>query len=101
MKKLKLKHLDLDMVEMLTKEQLKDVLGGDDDGGSGEESLKPCSSSSCTLSVQQSDGSWKDYNGMCSVKISSSPKHFFYTCYCKTDMGYQNVTSNGGVSRCT
>lgn len=35
MKKLKLKHLDLDMVEMLTKEQLKDVFGGEDYGSGG------------------------------------------------------------------
>ncbi|WP_407499932.1 hypothetical protein [Elizabethkingia anophelis] len=100
MKKLKLKHLDLDMVEMLTKEQLKDVLGGDDDDGSGGGGF-PCSTGSCQLVVKQSDGSYITYEGSCATKRIYIGKYEGFTCYCNAGgYGPMELSSNGGRSRC-
>ncbi len=97
MKKLKLDLHNLEGEQVLTREQLKLVLGGDDGGGA-------CRVSTCSLSIQGDNGAWETRDGSCLVDASS-----FYGsvlsgnkpyCYCETGLGDIPVTSNGGVSKC-
>ncbi|WP_407499928.1 hypothetical protein [Elizabethkingia anophelis] len=79
---------------MLTKEQLKDVLGGDDgDFGSGG---KQCANGGCKIVVKYPDGSTRDYIGSCGTRVSDGS----CICYNAQTQGYP-ITSNGGVSSCT
>lgn len=74
--------------EVLTRSELKKVIGGDF-SGSGTK----CSTSECSLVVQNTAGGWNTYYGECSGSSSS--------CFC--DIGQPvniPITSNGGVSRC-
>jgi hypothetical protein len=103
MKKLKLNALQLGATEVLTRAQLKNVLGGD---GSGDEG-GPCLTTACSLTVQNSDGTYSTFSGNCatSVIITSGPTEIPPTtstkCYCDAGLGSDYVvSSNGGVSRC-
>ncbi|MCT3692604.1 hypothetical protein HZP84_12365 [Elizabethkingia anophelis] len=64
----------------LSRSQLKSVSGG----------------IACTLVVKQANGTFKTYSGTCTAPP------FFGTggYYCETGLGRQELTSNGGVSRC-
>lgn len=99
MKKLKLKLQNFTGTEMLTREQLKTVMGGSDNGGSGTK----CSTGPCTLTIQGSNGAYTTLNGTCASGNDAGfdPFDLGRYCYCSTSIGHVPVTSNGGVSRCT
>jgi hypothetical protein len=63
MKKLKLRALELGANEMLTREQLKHVLGGD--GSSGAGCLSDCSVGVGSII----DGTWKVIHGSCTLQL--------------------------------
>ena len=94
MKKLKLNLSHLKGGEMLSREQMKNLMGGDS-GSSGQANPAPCTDSKCTMSIQGSDGSWVTRSGNCA--FSSIIQN---TCYCDVGLGVTPVTSNSGVSRC-
>lgn len=103
MKKLKLKALDIQATEVLSREELKKVLGGDgSSGGDGSAGIFCKDSSvSCTIMVQGNNGSWVPFNGNCGwhfVLVAGS--HVPY-CYCITSLGPVDLSSNGGQSRCS
>lgn len=93
MKKLKLSLFTIKHVEILTREQLKKVMGGSSDGSG----VGLCKSGTCSLAVQGSDGGWVTREGTCKYAM---PLDVGGTCYCETGLGMVPVTSNGGVSRC-
>lgn len=73
MKKLKLQALKFGTGEILTREQLKNVLGGDDpSGGSG--GVWKCSNSTCILVFNGNNES-----GQCAWYLEGQ-----VTCFCKT-----------------
>jgi len=67
-------------LKKLSKKDLSNILGG----------------RACSVSVQQSNGSWVTYSGTCRAPqfFGSGPY------YCETGRGPLAITSNGGVSRC-
>lgn len=98
MKKLNLKLGGIK--EMLSREQMKKVVGGygyDDGGGSFG-----CKSSSC--SVTYWDGiQYRTDPGNCGVVTIRPPGLFTdpsFVCQCSSQPSGTSPTSNGGVSRC-
>lgn len=87
MKKLKLKALELSAEEMLTREQLKNVLGGSGDDGSG------CSATTyCYKETYDSDTrKW--------VKTKNGEVSCTGTTTCTS--GTSSVTCDGSTSSCT
>lgn len=77
----------------LSREELKSVNGG-------------LAASTCSLVVQQSDGTYKTYSGVCKTKFigseSAGPEFLLASVsYCDIGNGVSYpLTSNGGVSRC-
>lgn len=101
MKKISLKHLDHNATELLTKEQLKNVLGG-----YSPSSSRACKQGPCTVAVQESSGMWREYSGSCVYKAGNTNGGTGYpqgSCHCSTpELSYNPyITSNDGVSRCT
>ena len=96
MKKIKLQMLGLSVNDLLSREQMKKVVGGSG-GGSGGSGIPVCSGNACTLYVQNKDGSYTPYNGTCQA-TGWWPAQ---SCYCSTQLGNVPVTSNGGHSRCS
>lgn len=95
MKKLQLKALELGAKEVLSRVQLKNVLGGSGSGsGSGTFS---CYGGPCTLTIQGDNGTFITRTGNC-VDASTL---LAVVCYCDTGLGNVPVTSNGHVSKCT
>lgn len=82
-------------LKKLSRKELKDVNGG---------------RKACSVTIQQSNGSWKTYSGECKgviddytmsggnghMTLQVTASHF----YCETGRGELAITSNGGVSRC-
>ncbi|MBS1917692.1 MAG: hypothetical protein JST87_15585 [Bacteroidetes bacterium] len=96
MKKLKLKALEFNAEQVLTREQLRNVLGGDD--GSGGDS--------CSMTYQDPSGQWHTEQGTCSVATYNvgygDSGYTQFVPYCSTS-SFPNPTqlsSNGGVSKC-
>lgn len=95
MKKLKLKSLPFAAEEVLSREQLKLVLGGDGSSGSDGSAYGCREGTSCRLVLIGSDGSSTYRDGTCDYSYAS------HKCYCDVGLGaHYEVTSNGGVSRC-
>lgn len=94
MKKLKLKALELGAKEVLSRAQLKNVLGG---SGSGSGGSAQCFGNSCTVTIQGDNGSFITRSGTCRDVASILDP----SCYCDTGLGNIPVTSNGGKSKCT
>lgn len=89
MKKIKL-NLGGNMKEMLTREQMKKVIGGYDG---------KCLTGPCTQTIQGDNGAYVTLSGTCSqAGIFNN-----FDCYCDLgpNYGFIKPTSNGGVSRCT
>jgi hypothetical protein len=98
MKKLNLKVANLNATEILSREELRKVVGGE---GSdpianfiGSILGAVCDNTPCTHTIQGSDGSWVTRTGHCSAGAS------YPHCYCDTGLGDVRLTSNGGISRC-
>jgi len=95
-----LKKLQLNDAKVLSNSEMKKILGGT---GNGTDPIATwigtilgelCGNTTCTLTIQGSDGSWITRYGHCSVGAS------YPHCYCETGLGDVHVTSNGGNSRC-
>ncbi len=102
MKKLKLKALNLGAKEFLTREQLKNVLGGGTgtSGGSGTTSAggSGCPTTACSV-YNSTDGS--THRGSCGLVIAAMDLHHVSTvCECVTDLGFYIPTSANGHSAC-
>jgi hypothetical protein len=84
------RDINLDVVETLTREQMKNVGGGDGSSGGGG-----CSTSTCTLY----DGTYT-FNGHCgsSYVNGSGSGTVSGQCGCGTVLG--SYTPSGGVSHC-
>lgn len=96
MKKLKLKLQDIEGAEILSRDQLKTVMGGSDEGGAVK-----CSTGPCTLTIQGSDGSYVTRNGTCQGDTALGGT-YYARCFCDVGLGSDvKISSNGGISRCT
>jgi len=102
MKKLKLKAFNLNAKEMLTREQLRNVIGeaGTSTGGGG--GAAGCGGGPCTLAVANPTGTgYTTYTGTCAgtaTWVGSVLAN--YSCYCNALGAPIPLSSNGGVSRC-
>ena len=81
---------------LLSKEQMKFVKGGEEYGGGS------CSTGPCELVVYK-DGNYLHYPGHCATTTIAGYNGMSTTiCYCNTNYGgVPELSSNGGVSRCT
>lgn len=79
-------------MKKLSKEEMKKVMGGVEDG----EGLF-CKDGPCSLVIQGDDGNWITRTGTCRFDLFQTN-----SCYCDAGIGNgpQPVTSNGGKSRC-
>lgn len=97
MKKLKLKALSLGANQELSRQQLKNVLGG-------VESSDPCSKgSSCSLVIYNSvEKRYIPFPGTCDSSITpiGTVLGALVTCYCNAAGAPLPLDSNSGVSRC-
>jgi len=97
MKKLKLDKKEIETDEILTREQLKKILGGTSGSGIG------CSTQNCTLTAQDNHGAWVSFDGSCSTHVIwQNMAGGIYDCFCKTSVSSSPVSlgSNGGSSKC-
>jgi hypothetical protein len=104
MKKLKLKALGLGAKEILTREQLKYVLGGDGSGsgagggGGNTGGGSGCPTSPCSV-FNSTNG--KTYTGNCGLVIAAMDFHTVSTvCECVTSLGFYIPSSSNGHSAC-
>ncbi len=96
MKKMKLQMLGLSVNDLLSREQMKKVMGGSGSGGSGD-------NTGCSMTYQDSSGGWHTEQGSCTVETYNGPGGTtFFVPYCYTSSFTEpvNLSSNGGVSRC-
>jgi len=94
MKKLKLKALELGASELLTREQLKSVLGGDGSGGGSGGGGFGCSDNGCLLYVAQDNiNQW--LSGTCGVSYSGG-----IICVCTVRNGSKTYQTNNGGTTC-
>lgn len=104
MKKLKLQALELGAKEVLSRVQLKNVLGGSgSDGGSGINLGASCSSGPCSLTIQNKQtGAYSTFPGNCagSVMPIGTVVGSLLTCYCNAVGAPVPLSSNGGTSKC-
>lgn len=94
MKKIKFKVRDSQKEEVLSREELKQVIGGDSFG---------CSSGPCTLAIYNTGtGQWVNFPGNCATTATpiGSIIGAYTTCYCNAVGGPIPLQSNGGISRC-
>jgi len=95
MKKLKLKALELGATELLSREQLQHVFGGD---GSSLGNDSSCPASPCSV-YNMTDG--KTYYGSCGLVVAAMDFHTVSTvCECVTSLGFYIPTSSNGHSAC-
>jgi natural product precursor len=96
MKKLKLKALSLGANQELSRQQLKNVLGG---SGAGE----ACSTSACSLTIQNAETKvYTTFPGQCAGSVTpiGTVVGALVTCYCNAVGAPVPLESNSGVSRC-
>lgn len=101
MKKIKIYREELVVGEVvLTRSQLKKVMGGDFGSSGG---LGRCSTDTCTLVGMTNDGTYASFNGNCATHVVwENLAGGIYDCYCKTSVSSAPVSldSNGGISKC-
>lgn len=96
MKKLKLKALDFSAAEILTREQLKTVMGGSggDDGGSGDGgsgSAPKCKTDPCTYYDMLAK---VNRSGTCGSVVPSGPKLPYCACKVKNVGDFEDSACN-------
>lgn len=100
MKKLKLTTSVFDKGEVLTRTQLKKILGGDGSGDGGGETVPNCSSGPCDYVYYDNLGQEQKKHGSCMIQVipGSVLEKEKYNCYCSAS-GPIPVNYNG-TSHC-